>query len=229
MRTLILFGLLFICSSIVRAQQLDLTLRAPLQFESQREEITYGPHEIQKSTAFNFGMDALLGIHLSQKVKVGLGLGYFRDRFAISRPYNHELLNLGFDSIPDILKTRTYDYNLLRTPISIKYTISKNSTNSFSLGFEYIPAFSFSSSYNGAVPYPGAKTTAHGFKFFSHSLNLSATISFQLKNSTTIGIEPYCSVLHIYRNDRILYTDESQFENRSFDAFGIGFFFTLNL
>ncbi|MDP1763259.1 MAG: hypothetical protein Q8L07_05165 [Sediminibacterium sp.] len=207
-------------------QKLSVTIRTPIEVDFQKAEIIIGPYELQKNTAINFGIAGLINVQTSKRVSLSGGIGYFRERFAIRRPYNHQTLNPGVDSLPVITKTTNYDYNLVTIPLGIQYLVTNNQAP-ISIGIEYIPGFAVSSSYNGEKPFASANNKRTGLTFFSHIVNLTATFSFKLPHNNLFGIEPYVRLLHCYKKDAVLYENSSETITRNFDAIGVYFFYRI--
>jgi hypothetical protein len=203
-------------------QAVSLSVRVPVQLEFQKAVITYGRDEIQKNTAFNFGIESLIEGRISTRISVSAGVGYFRQRFNIKRQYDHMSLNPGIDSLPYGSKTSNYDYHLLRAPVGVRYFISPVAS-SLSLSLDYIPSFSVSSKYNGKQHIPNANQKQKKFMFFSHALNVSIRIPVYGKAWNHFNIEPYLRILHIYKKDAIFFEHSSETITRSFDAIGVSF------
>ena len=219
--TKILATLLIIPFTVMAQQQqkISFCLRIPITIESQEAEITYGPREIQKNNSLNFGMGCIASLQISKQVSVSAGLGYFRERFNIKRPYNHRALNAGRDSVLILLVTRNYNYHLLEIPVGVNYSFSKKK-NSTRIGIQYVPAFSLSSSYNGGVPFPNANTTRNATYFFSHSVNLSVAFPFTISN-LKFSMDPFVRIMHTYKKDILLYENENETISKNLDAFGV--------
>lgn len=200
--------------------------RATSQIDFQREEIMVGPRTTQKSTSLNYGISALAIYSLNKKIELGVGAGYLRNRFEIKRPYNHQLLNLGRDSLPVETKTINYDYHLLTLPIVARFKV-KNKSNSANVNIEYIPAFKFSTVYNGAKPFENANNRENKFDFFSHSLTISLGFPIISFKSKTLFIEPFCRVLQNYHKNEYLFEIKNETNIRYFDAVGVNISYRL--
>jgi hypothetical protein len=197
--------------------QNSIQLRIPIQLENQKEHIT--PYYADKGKQVNFGLDILFRSEVGKKGVVYGGVGYFRQTFNINRPYDHYLLNAGTDSIPILFATENYSYDLIRVPLSFRFLLNHRKKYKMELGPEYTPSFSFHSRYNGGKPFPTASTTASEFKFFSHSINLTSSVSFPFQNHS-IGFSPFLRLVNIYSNDKYLY-EQPGFDTRYFDAIGV--------
>jgi hypothetical protein len=205
-----------------------LIFRIPIQVENQKAVIL-SFNKIIRATTVNFGAEALLSIQTPlPKLTFDFGLGYFRDRFSLHRPYDHQVLNLN-DSILIGTETSNYNYYLLRFPISIKYAVVDFKAYSLHIGCEYIAGFTLSNKYNGGTPFPNANTTLKNFEFFSNSVNISSLISFKTKYSGELGIGPYCRVIYVYKKDKVLFENPNQVLKRYFDALGLYLTYSINL
>ncbi len=206
---------------------IQFQLKAPLQFERQEAAILYSwGTETQKKTAINFGIDGM--IKFNQK-RLGLftGLGFFRNKFNISRGYDHQALNPGRDSLPVGTKTKNYTYSILRFPIGIEYQILEKKHFMLKAGAEYYLNFSFRRKYNGATPYQGANTAYNGFSNFGSSLNIFFTLS-NPSSKMDIGIEPFVRIYNRYNKDRFFNEKENENIIRTFDAIGISLKYSFN-
>ena len=223
-------ALLLMLATKGQAQKSDLSLsvRMPIQIDFQKAEITYGPYKIQNNTAFNFGVESILESGVFARVSVSAGLGYFRQRFNIKCPYDHQILNPGTDSLPIVVSTSNYDYNLLRLPIGARYFFS-STASSLSFGIEYIPAFSMSGVYNGGKPFESARYKQTKFAFYSHALTLSARVPLKTKSVNRFNIEPFIRIIHSYKGDPVLFENDDQMIVRSFDAIGVIIAYQFNI
>jgi hypothetical protein len=212
-----------VCSSAAvysQSDKLSISVRVPFQLEFQKAVITYGRYEIQKNTAVNFGLEAALEKSVSPRLFFSIGAGYFRQRFNIRRLYDHQALNRGTDSLPFATRTSNYNYHLLRLPIGVRYFLS-DLRGGTSVGITYVPAFSLFSRYNGGKIFPGANQQENRFRFFSHSLNLSASIPVYRQSLGQLNIEPYIRIFHNYKKDGIFFEKETETVSRNFDAVGV--------
>jgi hypothetical protein len=193
----------------------------PLQLDNQRAEIlrSWGT-EVQKATAFNFGIDALIDFKI-QEFAVYTGTGFFRNRFNIKRGYNHQALNVGTDSLPIGTYTKNYNYSLIRLPLGIAYHVSQSKKLTLGIGAEHLFNFSFKRKYNGAVPFEGANTTFNGFSYFGNSINFFISLS-RTFSKNIIAVEPFVRIYNNYKKDRFLEEKENESNTRNFDAYGIG-------
>lgn len=214
--------------SFSQSKNFQLQLRVPFQLDKQKAEISfsYGT-EVQKATAFNFGIDALTNLRI-QNFALYTGVGFFRNRFNIKREYDHQALNIGRDSLPIGTYTENYNYSLLRLPIGIEYQVLRSKGLTLGIGTEHFFNFSFKRKYNGAVPFAEANTVYNGFSYFGNSvnffINLSKTIS---KNE--IKFEPYMRIYNTHKKDRFLKEKETESLTRNFDAFGISIRYSFTL
>lgn len=198
----------------------SLAVRVPFQAEFQKVEIVYGPDEIQRKRALNFGLDAILAYKLSSKLVISTGVGYFRHRFNIRRLYDHQALNPRIDSLPYASFTENYDYHLLRVPIGIRY-LWRPVKISTSIAIEYAPGFAFTNKYNGHKLFSHSNQKLNERRFFSHSMLISARIPLVINRHGFTGIEPYVRILHSYKKDRIFFEQGNEGVTRLFDAIGM--------
>lgn len=228
-RLKILLVLLLIINGVYsQKKRPSLLLRIPIQTENQKAVIL-SYNKLIKATTVNYGAEVLLSIPTPlPKLSLGFGLGYFRNRVSLTRPYDHSLLNAN-DSIPINTETANYIYHLLRIPVSLNYAIKISKNYYLHAGCDYIAGFTFSNQYNGGLPFPNANTTLHEFGFYSNTVNISALISFKIKNSSELGIGPYCRVLYTYKGDRILYENPNEVLTSYFDAWGVYLTYSINL
>ena len=161
---------LFFSEGIVYAQNLNviLSVRFPIQYEIQKEEITYGPHETQNASAVNFGIDVLASSNIS-KLVLFTGLGYFKNKINITRPYDHQLLNAGNDSLSILTRTKNYTYSLIRVPLGIEVPLFKKQNFTLSTGVEHQFSFCFKQKYNGGKPFEDAKDSHASFRYFGNN------------------------------------------------------------
>jgi|GEM_PF-1982012 len=226
----IIFGCLFALFhnlSFSQENTIQFQLQIPFQLDRQEAEISYSwGTETQKKTAINFGLDGL--IKFNQK-RLGLytGFGIFRNKFNISRGYDHQALNPGRDSLPIGTETNNYIYSILRFPIGIEYQILEKKHFMLKVGAEYYLNFSFRRKYNGAIPYQGANTVYNGFTNFGNSFNIFFTLS-NPSSKTDIGIEPFVRIYNRYNKDRFFNEKENESITRNFDAIGISFKYSIN-
>ena len=210
--------LLFIYTA--EAQNHNFHVKIPLQFESQKAELLWGPNTHVKGKAINFGVHFLYENDLKNGFRVTAGAGYFRERFNLTRPYNHQLLNRG-DSIPLLTLAYNYNYSLLQVPASLLLQTSKSAKTNFFIGIEHIFNFSFLRTYNGGKPpVPYTNTTLHRFNFFGNTLSCFAELRTAYASST-FAVQALARVYNRYRRDRILFEDEDEYNRRNFDAYGI--------
>ncbi len=212
---------LIVSKTFSQNQSTGFSIRVPIQVENQKAHVTYGPDKTVRATTLNFGVDVLFNLHLNSKFIFNAGLGYFRERFSIERPYDHIALNPQTDSLLELLKTSYYDYDLLRMPISVQYVIVEHKILMVKAGIEYISSFSFRNKYNGKKPFPTAVNTVNDLRFFSHSLNLIASLNFKINDHRQFEITPFLRMLNSYKKDRFLYENSHENVNRYFDALGV--------
>ena len=217
---IVILALISSTLSVTAQKEFTLSLQAPVQLDYQRAEITYGPYEIQKNTTINFGCMGSVTRQLSKKIYASVGIGYFRERFTIRRPYDHQQLNPGVDSILILTKTNYYTYHLVSFPLSVKVAV-KSLRNPIFCKLEYVPAFYFSKSYIGGKPFSTANTSQSRFDFWSHSINLKMEFMFHLNEGSSLSVEPFIRLLHVYRGDTILFEDKKGKISRNMDATGI--------
>lgn len=228
-----LFGF-FLFISFARAQEnsLSIVLRIPIQVEFQKEIIKSASISLQKeqkATVLNYGIDAIVQKTVFQQISLYAGVGYFRNKFDFKRFYNHQLLNIGRDSIPLGTSTRNYVYNFLRFPIGMIYQIKTTRKNLCQIGGEIIFNYSFEKIYNGGKPFPEANNKISDFQFSGNSLILYATIAIHVNGSSFLELEPYLRIYHTYKKDKVLCEIPSESKKTSFDALRLMIKYSLNL
>ncbi len=226
MKKIILFLLFILFSAISFSQtkKLSIQVRLPIQLDFQKAEIIFPLRtEIKKANTMNFGCDALLKYEFS-KFSFHSGIGFFRNRFNIKRPYDHQALNIGVDSLPIGTYAFDYNYSLLRLPIGASFTFLENKKMNFNIGFDFLNNFSFKRRYNGRVPFEGANTVYNGFNYFGNSLNLFLSLS-----NKSFEVEPYVRIYNNYKKDRFLKENENEKITRYFDAIGLSIRYSFKL
>lgn len=214
--------------SYSQTDKFQLQLRVPLQIDIQKAEIIYSwGTDIQKSSAINFGIDALMAYH-NRNFRIYSGVGFFRNRFNIKRGYDHQALNQGRDSLPIGTETKNYIYSILRLPIGIEYKVLQNKKLALGIGMEYLFNFCFRRKYNGTIPFAGANTTYKGFSNFGNSLNVFISVS-KTFSKKSISLEPFIRIHNRYHKDRFLMEKENESISKYFDAIGIGFKYSFTL
>lgn len=195
----------------------ELKLRLPIQYEMQKAEVPYSwGNEILKGKVLNFGGDILI-VRQIAKASLQTGVGLFRNRFNIKRPYDHQLLNNSIDSLPIGTFTESYSYSLLRFPIAAYFdVITVKQGFALGVGAEYVFNFSFHRKYNGRLPFNGARTSFREFSFFGNAIN----VLFILKKGK-LEAEPYMRLYQRFKKDRFLRENENDFHSSKTDAFGI--------
>jgi hypothetical protein len=221
---------LFIFTAAVSAQEVKtrLEVRLPVQYERQKEIINYGPPQTQKASAINFGIDALIKFQFV-KVTVSGGVGYFRNRFNIKRPYDHTLLNRGRDSLAILTTTFNYTYSLLRFPLGIEYPLVNKKNMNVSIGLEYFLNFSFKQKYNGGKPFKNANNSHYDWKFYGNSSQLFISFLIDQNKKHSIYVQPYIRLLNTYNEDLYLFERNPETNKKKFDAFGLAFKCDINL
>ncbi len=223
---------LFIAFGRAQKNNFSIGLRIPIQVDFQKEIIKSAPISLQreqKATVLNYGIDAIVQKKIGQKISTYVGVGYFRDKFNFRRFYNHQLLNIGTDSIPLGTSTRNYIYNILRFPIGIIYQMNETQKNLYQVGGEIIFNYSFQKIYNGGKPFPDANNKISDFQFSGNSVIFYATIGIFLNGYSLLELEPYIRIYHTYKKDEVLYEDPSESIKNSFDALGLMIKYSLNL
>lgn len=205
-----------------RDRNVSFVLQLPIQCDFQKAEILIGPYQVQKNTQINFGIRTVVMLQTTKNIRLFIGAGYYRERFGIKRPYNHQALNPGIDSIPSSTKTFNYDYHQLVIPVGMEWRVPNSKV---SIGVEYSPGIRFLSRYNGSLPFPGANIEDHSLSFFSHNINL--LIVFAISNQ--FSFSPYIRMFHNYRKDAIFFESRSETVSRYVDGLGISLSYKLNL
>lgn len=215
--------------SFSQTNNFNFELRLPIQHEAQKAELEYSYDTIvQKATQINFGLDALLKYKLG-RISAYTGVGFFRNRFNVRRSYNHQALNTGRDSFPIGTFTKNYTYSIVRFPFGIGIDLATVKNINIGVGAAYFFNFSVRRKYNGAVPFRGANTAYNKVNYFGNSLNASINFSYSKRGKNVVGIEPYIRIYNKYRKDRFLKEDESEFEERKFDAIGVSLRYSFTL
>ncbi len=195
-------------------------IRVFFQYEKQEAVIPLGFYPKVEGTAINFGIDVLYRVHI-KKISFHGGLGYFRNKINLRRPYDHQALNVGRDSLPIGLAAKDYTYSEMRMPLGFSYSINSNQSRSYNLGIEYLPHFTFMQNYNGNKPFPGANTQASGFFLRAQSINFFLALDKHLPGKGTIGLQPYVRVFYKYQTDEYLYEKLPGNFVKYFDAWGL--------
>jgi hypothetical protein len=229
----IFLSLLFLFLSATSFSQnkgTQLQVRMPFQLEYQEATIQYTwGIDYKKGKQLNFGLDALLH-HRINRYALYAGIGYFRNKMNIRRPYDHMALNQGVDSLPIGTLTDDYTYSLLRFPIGVGYTVVTSQKGDLSLMLEHLFNYSLRRDYKGGVPFSGANTTYKKANPFGNSVNLLVHFSIPLhQTQNRIEFEPFVRIYHKYRKDKILMENESESIERRLGAFGIGVRYCFNL
>ncbi len=209
------------------------SVRVSLQSDFQKADFkdTQFPNEFkeQSATQMNLGIDLLSEKRIHNNWSVYAGIGYFRNKFNFKRAYDHQLLNIGRDSLPVGTTTSDYTFHLLRLPIGISYQLLKKSRYNFNIGIENIINFSFLQVYNGQKPFPDANNKYSRFGYYGNSIHLFCRISRQVSPNSLIQIEPYVRLLNRYkREDPFLFENNSKPYTRTIDAIGLSFKYSTN-
>ena len=213
--------------SFTQNRSANFSIRVPIQNEVQNEEITYGPRHIEKGTAINFGVDGLIAFNLTNRLSFYTGLGYFRNRFNIKRPYYHQLINPGTDSLPILLLTKNYTYSLIRIPLALECKLKESQKLNLSVGLEHYFNISFKQKYNGSKPFQGANASYTSLKYFGNSIHLLFSISFGGTSNKVFALQPYTRVLYAYKEDGFLFDRIPEHNKKYFDAIGVAFKYNL--
>ncbi len=226
----LIYFILMIFSQNVNAQlkETNFQIRVPLFFEIQKAEITYGPDQIQKATSLNFGIDGIIEKGIKKDISIGIGVGYYRNRFNIKRPYDHQSLEPN-DSLPILLTTKNYNYHLLRIPVYFKLIISNTSNYQVAVELEHSLNFSFKRKYNGRKPFPEARDYINELRFFGNTLSAFINIRKKITHKSFIGIAPTLRLFNWYKKDKFLFENDNSTNRRVFDAFGFSFKYSVSL
>lgn len=222
-------------STVVVAQnkKFSITARIPLQIDFQKATFkdVHFPFEFKEHSviATNWGIDLLSEKEITKKLGVYIGIGYLRDRFNFQRFYDHQLLNIGTDSLPIGTTVYNYTYHLFRLPIGIAYKIIETKKLDLQVGFENIFSFSFLQIYNGAKPFANANNKLSHFRYFGNSIMFFIQFSKPISNTSSLKLEPYLRISNTYRKDPILYENANETNARTFDAFGLAIKYSFTL
>lgn len=210
-----------------------LSVRISGQSDFQKAEYRGGsfPYEFKeyKNTVYNFGADVLTGIEIKNKWSVFMGLGYFRNQFIQHRQYDHQLLNMGTDSLPIGTKVSNYIFHLLRVPIGVSYKIAAKNKYEIDLGVENIVNFSFTQVYNGGLPFAGANNRYSKLEYYGNSINFFVQGSKNFNKNSQLYLSPYVRLWNIYkRKNPVLYENDNNYYSRFFDALGVSLKYSFN-
>lgn len=202
-----------------------VSLRIPIQYEWQQASAEYSwGQKILKATQANYGIDLLLSKRPGKTIVFG-GVGYFRHKVNIQRPYNWQVLNPSQDSLAFSLTADNYTYSLARIPLGVKYTLPDSWGIVRYIGIEHLFNFSFSRKYQGPK-YPGSENKRYSHaNYFGNSVNLMVTFSAGHKRETLL-IEPYVRIYNKHKKDFLLFEREYEKYTRWFDAIGANFTYT---
>lgn len=231
------FFLIMICillSNTVAAQKKSILIstRISLQSDCQKANFKSIPPDTtirHSTTTLNWGFDLLSEKYLTKNLGIYLGIGYYKNTFNFIRGYDHELLNIGTDSIGIYTRTHNYTYHLFRVPVGFTYSFKKQKKYLFSISVEDILNFSFKQVYNGAKPFPNANNKYSNFKYYGNSVLLLFRVSKQLSSSSFLQLAPYIRVSNIYqKKDKFLYEYDTKPYSRFFDAIGLSVEYSFN-
>ncbi|MDQ6843299.1 MAG: hypothetical protein M3Z92_02955 [Bacteroidota bacterium] len=202
-----------------------ITPRISLQSDFQKADFKDArfPFEFKEHTAtqLNYGIDLLIDKYLTDKLSVYIGAGYFRNKFNFKKFYDHQLLNIGTDSIPLGTATRNYIYNLIRFPLGVAYTIISTKKKTYKIGAEIIFNCSFQKIYNGGKPFPSANNKLSKFQYSGNTINLFATVAIPINSNLFFEIEPYVRLYDTFKKDKVFYENPSENITHNFDALGL--------
>jgi hypothetical protein len=210
----------------------SIGLQVPLQCDFEKEVVPYPffsyPQE-QKKTVLNYGANILIEKKLGNRFEIFTGLAYLSKKFGLKRPYDHEQLNQGHDSLPIGTLAVNYIYKFARLPLGISYTIKRQGKIAYNVGGDFYINYIFKKIYNGGVPYPGANNKLSKFQYSGNSADVFLNASIQINRTSFLEIEPYVQVFDIYKQDAVLYEDPGESITRHFDAVGLRLKYSLSL
>jgi hypothetical protein len=234
------FIFLFLTSSILFSNIIDaqnkgilISTRISLQSDFQIAEFRSIPPDTttkHSTTTINWGIDLLIGKYITNNLRSYISFGYYRNKFNFKRGYDHQLLNIGTDSLAIGTRTYNYTYHLFRLPIGITYKLKEIKNYTFSIGMENIFNFSFKQVYNGGKPFPNANNKYSNFQYYGNSVILIFCVSQKNFKTSFLELDPYVRVSNIYRRkDKFLYETNDQPYSRFFDAIGLSLEYSFNL
>lgn len=221
--------------TIVNAQNKGVFITPGISFQSdfQKADFKSIPPDTtikHSTTTINWGIDLLIEKYLTDKLSVYIGIGYFRNKFNFKRGYNHQLLNIGTDSVDIYTRTRNYTYHLFRVPVGFTYEVIKQGQYLIGIGVENIFNFSFKQVYNGAKPFPNANNKYSNFHYYGNSIVLLFHVSKQLSRTSFLRLTPYTRISNIYqKKDKFLYEYVTKPYLGFFDAIGLSLEYSFNL
>lgn len=225
------FLFIFSQQSFAQEKPLSFGFRLLGQIDFQKESYALGfPNVVKehRKTVFNYGLDMLAIKKVNSKVDLYTGVGFFRNKFNLSRYYNHQLLNPSNDSTPLGLATKNYAYYLLRIPLGINLYLMSFGNTKISLSTDNVLNFSFLQIYNSTQTFYNSHNKLKKFKFYGDNILISLNIQYYMNGGRSLVISPYVRVFNLYNhNDPVFYNNDRLNYVRWVDAIGLsmGYFF----
>ena len=176
-----------------------------------------GYKEYLEGSAFGYGVNLNYSFHPrfiinDKRFSVNVGVGYFKQRFDIRRPFDY---NSPFEPL---FHTDYYSYDCWQASIGLSYTYAFNNKYFLLANLSYNTLQSFRQEYKpltgNASMFP--KQENHHQTDFGKSLPLSVGLNRYFGKHFSLGIYIVAPVYTRWRNDKIFKDDPAEFSHPKF-------------
>lgn len=214
-----------ITNNVCFGQSKDISVGIGLSFQRDLQSRNYNNEE---KSSFNNSLGTGIKMIKDFNTKWGLKIeaDYIKRSYEMEIPYSHcYFAEPGEQCTAIMTYLESYGYQTMGFNFGIIRYIKRNDKWKSYLNINVGTAFDFKSFYNDK--YRNVEESLNELNIFSGSLICNIGLERKLTDQIKLNIEPFVRVVHIQREDEILY--ETQKNLTGFDNFGIQLFLMFGL